>query len=124
MYFIHLYHCYTDTATLNTIMSYSRTTDARIHRHTIPRDTVGSYICIIATQTLCTKLFHVLYIRFTCIQALIVPIFLFLKLQLLLHGLLLNAYSCIPVSCITISIPWITVTCIVLQYRYMNISCI
>jgi len=71
------------------IMSYSRTTDTRPHGHTIPLDTIISYICITATQILSTQLFYILMTllhRFTCIYALIVSVFL-------LHG-----YSCMPVT--------------------------
>jgi len=84
---LHRY-CYTGR-----YFSCSCTIDTRIHYST---DTVISFICIIATQILCTQLFHVLVTllrRFTCIYALIISVFLLYGSLFLLYG-----YSYISVT--------------------------
>jgi len=70
-HFMYIYYHYTYTIILDTIVSYSCTSDTRIHCST---GTV-SYICITATRILCTQLFHgliTLLYRLTCIPALII----------------------------------------------------
>jgi len=96
-YFIYMYHRYTDIVTHDTIISYSCSTDRRIHS----LDTVISYICTIATWILCTQLYHVytpLLHGFTGIHALIVSVFLLHGSLFILYELLLHGYSCIPVT--------------------------
>ena len=73
----------------------------RIHKYIILLDTVISYICTIAIWIICTQLYHIhvpLLHRSTGILTQIVSVLLLHESQFILHELLLDEYSCIPIT--------------------------
>jgi len=83
-----------------------------IHRCATPLETIVSYSRITATWILCTQLFHIfisLLHRFTGIHALIVSVFLLHGSLFILHELLLDGYSHIPVTWLFL-VTWILCT--------------
>ena len=117
-HFMCVYHCYTDTDTLDTIISCSCTTD---NGYAIPLNTVISYICITTTRILCTQLFHVLITvlqKFTCINAMIISVLLFHGSLFMLHG-----YSCILVTWL-FSVADIDMILLLLDLSVVDMQCV
>jgi len=71
-----------------------------LHGCSITPNTVISYSCITIAWILLVYILISLLCRFTGIHALIVLVFVLPESLFLLHDLLLNEYSCIPVTCV------------------------
>jgi len=89
-HFMCLYHRYTDTVTLDAIILCSCTTDTRTRYCTGCR-----YTNILYTIISCSLMIITLIYMYTCLT---VSVFLLHESLLLLHRLLLHAYSCIHVT--------------------------
>ena len=87
-HFIFLYHCYTDTITLNTIISWLCNTS------TWTRCYIGMSLHRYSVHSYFISSLH----GFTCIHVLIVPVFILRASLFLLQYLSLHEYSCIIVT--------------------------